>query len=392
MTCSIGEMIGHGPVPPAVPSSRALDTPASLSDITTFGIGGTFERLVQAHSEAEIVEAVREADENNVPVLMIGGGSNILASDDHFDGIVIRDMRHEITTIMDDGCGGGQMTVTAGTPWDDVVVYSLEQEWIGLEVLSGIPGSAGAAPVQNIGAYGQEVAETIASVRVYDRQRREIHTLFLADLDFGYRHSLLKSSMASGAWGSTPRWIVLSVNFHMRRATLGTPIKYGQLASTLGVPVGDRVPAVDVRQAVLDLRRSKSMVLDNANRNTYSAGSFFMNPIVTAEQAKNLPPEAPQFPVTDHTAINQIGGDAPVVEGLVKSSAAWLISHAGFDKGHGLPGVASLSTDHSLALTNRGGARASDVVALACEVRDGVRNAFGVTLIPEPVFVGVSLD
>ncbi|QCX47173.1 UDP-N-acetylmuramate dehydrogenase [Arcanobacterium haemolyticum] len=392
MTCSIGEMIGHGPVPPAVPSSRALDTPASLSDITTFGIGGTFERLVQAHSEAEIVEAVREADENNVPVLMIGGGSNILASDDHFDGIVIRDMRHEITTTMDDGCGGGQMMVTAGTPWDDVVVYSLEQEWIGLEALSGIPGSAGAAPVQNIGAYGQEVAETIASVRVYDRQRREIHTLFLADLDFGYRHSLLKSSMASGAWGPTPRWIVLSVNFHMRRATLGTPIKYGQLASTLGVSVGDRVPAVDVRQAVLDLRRSKSMVLDNANRNTYSAGSFFTNPIVTAEQAKNLPPEAPQFPVTDHTAINQIGGDAPVVEGLVKSSAAWLISHAGFDKGHGLPGVASLSTDHSLALTNRGGARASDVVALACEVRDGVRNAFGVTLVPEPVFVGVSLD
>ncbi|WP_216387018.1 UDP-N-acetylmuramate dehydrogenase [Arcanobacterium phocae] len=392
MECSIAEMIGHGPVPPAVPSSRAQLGAQTLAQLTTFGVGGSIANLVEARTETEIVEAVSAADQQGTPVLVIGGGSNILAADDDFAGVVIRDMRHDITTTMDDGCGGGQMTVTAGTPWDNVVVYSLEQEWMGLEALSGIPGSAGAAPVQNIGAYGQEVAETIASLRVYDRQERRVTTLFLSDLDFGYRHSSLKSSMVSGPWGPSPRWIVLSVNFHMRRATLGAPVKYGQLAATLGIELGERAPAVDVRQAVLDLRRSKSMVLDDANRNTYSAGSFFTNPILTSAQAEQLPEQAPRFAVTDHTTINQIGGEPTVIEGYVKSSAAWLISHAGFDKGFAVSDRASLSTDHSLALTNRGQACAADVIELAKTVRDGVQKAFGVRLVPEPVFVGLSLD
>ncbi|QRV01856.1 UDP-N-acetylmuramate dehydrogenase [Arcanobacterium phocisimile] len=393
MSCSLGEgMIGHDAVAPAVPSSRAQQGATSLAELTTLGVGGAIGTLVQAQTEAEIVDVVRDADERKLPVLMVGGGSNILAGDEPFPGVVIRDMRNDIRTTLDDGCGGGQMSVTAGTGWDDVVVYAIENEWMGLEALSGIPGSAGAAPVQNIGAYGQEVAETIASLRVYDRQEKRITTLFLADLDFGYRHSVLKESMVNGPWGPSPRWIVLSVNFHMRRATLGAPVKYGQLAQTLGVELGQRAPATAVRQAVLELRRSKSMVLDDKNRNTYSAGSFFTNPILTPQQAAQLPPQAPQFPVTDHTTINQIGGAATPVPGLVKSSAAWLISHAGFDKGFKISDSASLSTDHSLALTNRGDASATDILNLARVVRDGVREAFGVELVPEPVFVGLSFD
>ncbi|QJC22330.1 UDP-N-acetylmuramate dehydrogenase [Arcanobacterium buesumense] len=375
-----------------VASSRAQTDASSLAQLTTFNVGGPISHLVQAQTENEIIDAIRTADEQQLPLLVLGGGSNILAADSDFTGIVVRDMRNDITPTMDDGCGGGQMTVTAGTPWDDVVVYAIENEWMGLEALSGIPGSAGAAPVQNIGAYGQEVAETIASLRVYDRLAKKITTLFLADLDFGYRHSLLKSSMVHGPLGPSPRWIVLEVNFHMRRASLGAPIKYGQLATALGIELGERAPAAEVRQAVLELRRSKSMILDDANRNTYSAGSFFTNPILTLDQAKNLPEQAPRFPVTDHTTIRQIGGEPTVVPGLVKSSAAWLISHAGFDKGYGLPNKAALSTDHSLAITNRGGASANDIVQLAQEVRDGVQKAYGVTLVPEPVFVGLSLD
>ncbi|USR79114.1 UDP-N-acetylmuramate dehydrogenase [Arcanobacterium pinnipediorum] len=393
MSCSLGEgMIGHGPVPPALPSSRAKKDAQTLAELTTLGVGGAITSLVQAHSEAEIVAAVREADEHHLPVLVVGGGSNILASDEPFPGVVIRDMRHEIVTTMDDGCGGGQMSVTAGSPWDDVVVYAIEHEWMGLEALSGIPGSAGAAPVQNIGAYGQEVAETISSLRVYDRLEQRITTLFLSDLDFGYRHSVLKESMTNGPWGPSPRWIVLQVNFHTRRATLSAPVKYGELARTLGIELGGRAPATEVRQAVLELRRSKSMVLDDNNRNTYSAGSFFTNPVLTLDQAHRLPGDAPQFPVTNHATINQIGGQGQVVPGLVKTSAAWLITHAGFDKGFQISSTASLSTDHCLAVTNRGNASAQDIIDLARVVRDGVREAFGVTLVPEPVFVGLSLD
>lgn len=392
MSCSLNDMVGHGPVPPAVPSSRFAPGATALADMTTFGVGGPVRELVIAQSEAEMVETIERADAEGLPLLVIGGGSNILATDDDFDGLVLRDGRADMKVTMDDGCGGGQMTVSAGTPWDDVVVFSLENEWMGLEALSGIPGSAGAAPVQNIGAYGQEVAETIASVRAYDRAEKRIKTIFLKDLDFGYRHSILKTSMNDGVdgqtWGPSPRWIVLEVNFHMRRATLAAPVRYAQLAGHLGVELGTRVPAVDVRAAVLDLRSSKSMVLNDEDRNTYSAGSFFTNPVLTEEQASQLPEGAPRYGVVDATAVNQIGAAAPKVEGQVKTSAAWLISKAGFDAGYNMPGPAALSTKHSLALTNRGGATADQLKALAREVRDGVRDTFGVELVPEPVVLG----
>lgn len=387
MSCSISITSGHGPVVPPVASSRFQQGATSLAQMTTFGVGGTVRELVVAHSEEEIIAAVRRADDAGLPLLMIGGGSNILAADEPFDGIVVRDGRTDMTVTMDDGCGGGQMTVAAGAPWDDVVVFAIENEWMGLEALSGIPGSAGAAPVQNIGAYGQDVAQTIASVRAYDRHAGRVCTLFAKDLDFGYRHSFLKSSM-SAVGGLSPRWIVLSVNFHMRRATLSAPVRYAQLADHLGVDLGTRVPATDVRAAVLELRAAKSMILDDADRNTYSAGSFFTNPVLSQEQADRLPADAPRFGVGDSVRVNQIGAAAPLVEGQIKTSAAWLISHAGFAAGYNMPGPAALSTKHSLAITNRGDARAADIRTLARVIRDGVRDRFDVELVPEPVVMG----
>lgn len=359
----------------------------SLAQMTTIGVGGPVAEVVNATSEAEIVDAVSTADAEGRPVLVVGGGSNILASDKPFDGVVVHDTRSEIETFMEDSCGGAEMRITAGTPWDEAVVYAIEHGWMGLEALSGIPGSVGAAPVQNIGAYGQEVAETLAQVRTWDRQTRQFRTLFLSDMKFGYRDSILKRSIA----GASPRWVVLAVTFHMRRATLSRPIGYGQLARTLGVEVGQRAPSSDVRAAVLELRASKGMVLDDADRDTYSLGSFFTNPVLSEEQAALLPPEAPRFGVARHDAVNQIGAAAPTIPGQVKTSAAWLIDHAGFAPGYNMPGPAALSTKHCLALTNRGGASGEDIAALAREIRDGVRDKFGVTLVPEPVLVGLQI-
>jgi UDP-N-acetylmuramate dehydrogenase len=252
--------------------------------------------------------------------------------------------------------------------------------------------------VQNVGAYGQEVAETLSSVRVYDRLERRTRMLAVGELGLGYRTSLLKRSLVDPGpgggrtWGPTGRYVVLEVSFQLRLATLSAPVRYAELARTLGVTTGRRVPAAEVREAVLGLRRGKGMVLDAADHDTWSAGSFFTNPVLsTAEAEELLPADAPRFPVTDHTAVAQIGAAAPEVKGLVKTSAAWLISHAGFGKGFGAPGPASLSTKHVLALTNRGGATAADLLALARTVRDGVRTRFGVDLVPEPVLVGATL-
>ena len=361
----------------------------SFADMTTIGVGGPVSTVVNATSEAEIIDAVAQADAEGAPLIVIGGGSNILASDEPFDGVVVRDARTEITPLMDDGCGGGQMRITAGTPWDDAVVFAIEHGWMGIEALSGIPGSVGAAPVQNIGAYGQELAETLASVRVYDRAEKRTRTLFLSDMKFGYRDSILKRSM--GEFGASPRWVVLSVDLHMRRATLARPVSYVQLANKLDIELGKRAPSADVRAAVLELRRSKGMVLDDSDRDTYSLGSFFTNPVLTEEEAEHLPVSAPRFGVAKHDAVNQIGSAAPTIEGQVKTSAAWLIDHAGFPAGYNMPGPAALSTKHCLALTNRGEASAEDLAAIAREVRDGVEEKFGVRLMPEPVVVGLDI-
>ncbi|MEE6273874.1 UDP-N-acetylmuramate dehydrogenase [Georgenia wangjunii] len=377
------------------PPAPSPDRP-TLADLTTLRVGGPVAHYVEATSEDELVAAVRAADEAGTPLLVLGGGSNVLAADAGFAGTVVRDARRGIVGQADSACAGAAVTVPAGHPWDDVVAEAVEQGWMGVEALAGIPGSTGATPVQNVGAYGQEVAETLSSVRVWDRARSRVRMLAVGELGLGYRTSLLKRSLvaddAGRAWGPTPRYVVLEVSFQLRLATLSAPVRYAELARTLGVEVGARVPAHEVRTAVLQLRRGKGMVLDADDADTWSAGSFFTNPVLaTGEADRLLPPDAPRFPVVEHQRVRSVDGKVPAVEGLVKTSAAWLITRAGFDKGHGLPGPASLSTKHPLALTNRGGAAAEDVLAVAREVRDGVRARFGIDLVPEPVLVGLTL-
>ena len=378
-----------------VPGAR---TPATaLAELTTLRVGGPVGRYVEAAGEAELIDVVRQADAEGRPLLVIGGGSNILAADAGFDGVVVRDARAEVELVSDDACGGVQITATAGTTWDDLVRRAIASHWGGFAALSGIPGTVGAAPVQNIGAYGTEVAELLASVRAWDRAAGRTVHLPLSELRLAYRDSALKRSLtdpdvgAGRTWGPTGRWVVLSATFHVRQASLSAPIAYRQLAGALGVDMGARVDAREVREAVLALRRSKGMVLDADDHDTWSAGSFFTNPILTRAAAAALPEDAPRFPVTDHTRVVAGVQDAPVVDGLVKTSAAWLIDHAGFPKGFAAPGAhgrARLSTRHVLALTNRGGATAADVAALRDTIVAGVRERFGITLVPEPVAVG----
>jgi UDP-N-acetylmuramate dehydrogenase len=347
-----------------------------LAQLTTLRVGGPAATFVEVASEADFIDAVREADASGTPLLVIGGGSNLLVADAGFDGVVVRDTRQSME-VQDDGfCGGVSLTIAAGTAWDDVVAKAVAEGWVGVETLAGIPGSAGAAPVQNIGAYGAELSETLATVRVWDREQGKVRTLFAVELGFGYRDSVLKRSLVDG-YGPTPRYVVLDVTLQMRFGTRSAPVRYAQLASALDVPVGETALTADVRAAVLDLRRSKGMVLDAADPDTWSAGSFFTNPVVDEAQ---LSADAPRYPVA--------GGATDVV----KTSAAWLIEHAGFGKGFALEGSrAGLSTKHTLAVTNRGGSSTAELVALARHVRDGVLDRFGFTLEPEPVLVGVTL-
>lgn len=375
-------------------SEPAQDGPASvptLADLTTLRVGGPAARYVETATEAELIDAVRTADEAGEPLLVVGGGSNLLVADEGFDGVVVHDVRTGIDVPDHSACAGVTYQLPAGQPWDEVVAFAGEHRLYGIEALSGIPGSVGAAPVQNIGAYGQEVAQTIASVRTWDRARGRVRTLALSDLQLSYRSSLLKRSMRAapseedpGApWWPTPRYVVLDVTLQLRQGTLSAPIAYAELARTLGVELGQRAPLGDVRAAVLSLRAGKGMVLDRADHDTWSAGSFFTNPLLTPDQAAQLPADAPRFPLPDDGARDGVPGG-------VKTSAAWLIDHAGFAKGFG-DGPARLSGKHVLALTNRGGATAADLLALARTVRDGVARRFGVVLEPEPVLVGAAL-
>ena len=353
-----------------------------LAALTTLRVGGPAARYVETTTEAELVDAVRTADEEGEPLLVLGGGSNVLVADEGFAGVVVRDTRTGIDVPDHSACAGVTYQVPAGTPWDAVVEEATSNRLYGLEALSGVPGSTGATPVQNVGAYGQEVAQTISSVRVWDRDRARIRTLALSDLAFGYRTSLLKRSMRASdddpraPWRPTPRYVVLDVAFQLRQGSHSAKVAYPELARTLGIAVGERAPLLDVRAAVLELRGRKGMLLDDADHDTWSAGSFFTNPILGPDAAAGLPDDAPRFPAGD---------------GLVKTSAAWLIERAGFSRGFGAPGPATLSTKHVLALTNRGGASAHDLLALARTVRDGVRDRFGIVLQPEPVLVGVTL-
>jgi UDP-N-acetylmuramate dehydrogenase len=367
-----------------------------LTSLTTLRVGGPAGRYVETATEAELIDAVRSADEAGEPVLVLGGGSNVLVADEGFGGLVVRDVRSGIDVPDHSACAGVTYTVPAGTPWDLVVEHAVTHRLWGVEALSGIPGSTGATPVQNVGAYGQEVAQTIASVRVWDRSGARVRTLALADLRFGYRTSLLKASTRASdddpraPWTPTPRYVVLDVSFQLRQGSSSAPVGYPELARALGIAVGERAALGDVRAAVLALRARKGMVLDAADHDTWSAGSFFTNPVLSASAAAGLPADAPRFPVAGPAGSAGPAGPAGPA-GLVKTSAAWLIDHAGFPRGFGAPGPVTLSTKHTLAVTNRGGARAADVVALARTIRDGVREAFGITLEPEPMLVGLTL-
>ena len=337
----------------------------SLANHTTFRLGGPARRFVEATTEQQLVDTVADCDSRGEPVLVLGGGSNVLIADEGFDGTVVKVATRGVRAETAD-CSGAQLEVAAGETWDDLVARAVAAQWSGMETLSGIPGSVGAVPIQNVGAYGAEVATLIQRVRTWDRAEGAIRTFAAAECGFGYRDSRFKREKG--------RHLVLRVYFQLPSGELGQPVRYPELARALGIEVGQRAPAARVRETVLAIRRRKGMVLDANDHDTWSAGSFFTNPILTPEQAASLPAEAPRFSAGEG----------------VKTSAAWLIQHAGFPAGHG-SGPARLSTRHVLALTNRGCATTADVLALAREIRDGVRERFGITLVPEVNLVGVSI-
>jgi len=384
-----------------------------LADHTTLHLGGPADRFVTASSEDELVAAVRAADAEAEPVLVLGGGSNLVVADEGFPGLVVQ----VATAGLEFAADGDAVEVTAaaGHDWDEFVQRCLAEGLSGVECLSGIPGRVGATPIQNVNAYGQDVAHTITSVRAYDRLRDQVVWIPAADCGFGYRTSMFKGRAAGLARGATlnpasatGRFVVLAVTFRLAVCPQSAPIRYGELSRVLGVGEGERVPLADARAAVLMLRRGKGMVLDAADPDTRSAGSFFTNPIVGASVYAALAARvtgAANGGAANGGAAN--GGAAnsgaansggiphwPTEDGQVKLSAAWLIEHAGFSKGFRLPddpGGTRISTKHALALTNPGDGSSASLVRLAREIKAGVLAAFGVELANEPVLVGLTL-
>lgn len=412
-----------------------------LAELCTLRVGGEARRFLLSTRRDELIQVIAQADADGEPLLFLGGGSNLVPVDGEFPGLVLRDGREDVRVLTlqefsDLRAGGEQpsqgrepdtelrpdvsngirdaaavvakaqqraaatpscvfLSVSGGLAWDRLVEFCVTQGFSGLEALSGIPGVVGAAPVQNIGAYGGEVADCLLGVTAWDRQECRLVYLSAADLRFGYRDSLLKQSRLQVEAGSgmprfaparpgtnpaTGRWIVLEVDFVLQRGG-GTPVRYAQLAGALGVPMGTVVPAAQIRTAVLDLRHSKGMVLDPSDHDTWSVGSFFTNPIlpVAAAAALELPQDAPRWEAALPGRAGEVG---------VKLSAAWLIEHSGITKGFTLPGAgAGVSTKHVLALTNRGNATAADIQALASHIIAAVQGAYGVTLVPEPVIL-----
>jgi len=325
----------------------------SLADLTTLRVGGIPNSLFIASSESEIIEAIA----TNPSALILGGGSNVIVSDD-FHGDVIK---IESTGFENDesACAGAWVTVAAGHNWNDFVASAVANGWTGIEGLAGIPGTVGATPIQNVGAYGQSVSDTIAQVRAWNKKTKSVDTIFAADCAFGYRTSIFKSQPDT--------WVILSVTFQLPLGTMSAPIAYNELAAKLNVELGDRVSTLELQAAVLELRTGKGMVLDSADHDTWSVGSFFMNPRVTV-----APENAPNWPEAD---------------GTVKVSAAWLIEQAGFNKGFTLNGRAALSTKHTLAITNRGSATSADILELAEHIVAGVKAKFDIELMPEATFI-----
>jgi UDP-N-acetylmuramate dehydrogenase len=337
---------------------------ADLSDYTSLRVGGPAKKFVEVSSEAEIIAAIEAAGDS--PILIMGGGTNILVSDNGFEGTVIHISNNSLKSEVD-ACSGATLTIGAGENWDQFVAMTIERGFAGLESLSGIPGTIGASPIQNIGAYGHEVAEYITRVRTYDRVAKGLKTFTNSQCEFSYRNSHFKEHPG--------RYVVLDVQFQLRIGEMTTPIMYAELAAKLGIAVGDKASVVATRAAVLDLRAKKGMLLSTTDHDSWSAGSFFTNPIVTKEIADELPADAPRWPTGD---------------GKVKTSAAWLIEHSGIHKGDEIGG-ARISTKHVLALTNSGSATASDIAALAKRARDHVQEKFGITLVAEVNLIGLEI-
>ncbi len=340
-----------------------------LASRTTLRLGGPAAGVAEARTEGELVAAVAAADATGEELLVLAGGSNVVVADAGFPGVVV------VIATTGIARDGGTLTVQAGEDWDALVARTVAAGLAGVECLSGIPGSVGATPIQNVGAYGQDVAETVVAVRAYDRRRRETVWLDRAACGFSYRSSVFKREPG--------RWVVLAVSFALEPSADAKPVRYAELARALGISVGARAPLADVRAAVLALRRAKGMVIDPDDPDTVSAGSFFTNPILTPAELAAL----------ERRVAARAGDDArlpryPEADGRVKVSAAWLIEHAGFAKGHGDPATVAISAKHTLALTNRGAGTTTQLVALAREIVAGVEAAFGVSLVPEPVFVG----
>ncbi|MEN9687968.1 MAG: hypothetical protein RL381_980 [Actinomycetota bacterium] len=337
---------------------------ADLRDYTSFRVGGPAKKFIEVSTEAEIIAAIEAAGDS--PILIIGGGTNILVSDQGFEGTVIRIASQSMQSEID-ACSGATLTIGAGENWDGFVATTLDRGFAGLETLSGIPGTVGAAPIQNIGAYGHEVSEFITCVRTYDRQKKSIKTFTNAECEFTYRNSHFKSHPG--------RYVVLDVQFNLRMGETSSPITYAELAKKLGISVGDKAPLQDTRSAVLELRAAKGMLLNPQDQDSWSAGSFFTNPIVSKEIAAKLPDAAPKWPTSD---------------GKVKTSAAWLIENSGVSKGDA-HGGARISTKHVLALTNSGTATATDIAELAKSAQKSVFEKFGITLEAEVNLVGITL-
>jgi UDP-N-acetylmuramate dehydrogenase len=362
--------------------------PVSLSGFTTLRLGGPAARFTDARTADEVVAEVRKADAAGEPLLVIGGGSNLVVSDDGFPGTVLR--------VATAGVAVSELgervlvTVAAGENWDRLVEWSVTEKLAGIECLAGIPGLAGATPIQNVGAYGQEVAATITAVTVYDRAAGTVTALAGRNCGFGYRTSMFKRTGWPVAGrgteaGPTGRHVVLDVTFALERDPMSVPIGYSELARALGAVPGDRAPLADVRSAVLELRRGKGMVLDPADPDTLSAGSFFTNPVLDSGQFAALEQIAAGRPPGERVPV------FPAGHGLVKVPAAWLIERAGFGKGYPGYGPARISSKHTLALTNAGGASTGDLIELARQIAAGVRSVFGIELAHEPVLVGVTL-
>ena len=347
---------------------------ARLADLTTIRLGGPADTLVEATSDDQVIETVAQVDDTGQPLLVLGAGSNVVVADAEFSGTVLRIATRGIDLRLADG--HVRLAVAAGECWREVVMRATSEGLSGIECLAGIPGTTGATPIQNVGAYGQQVSDAIVSVRAYDRRARRVIEIDHDRCGFTYRSSVFRCSA---------RYVILSVNLDLERSQTGRPVGYTELASRLQVAPGARAPLVETREAVLDLRRQKGMVLDPADPDSISVGSFFVNPILSSEFFAELAARVAQR--LGHAICPP---QCPRADGRIKTSAAWLIERAGFPRGFG-DGRVGISTKHTLALVNRGGATTDELVTLARQISLGVERSFGVALVPEPTLVGVEL-